>query len=115
MSWITSRWRSATVLVLAVAAVAVPAWASSGGGEEATAPPPLDRAQLDRSLQCMADHGYGIGAPTEGGGAVISREQAQSEEFHRAASACELPPPPTDAQIHEMACGDDAARRDDAD
>jgi len=144
MSWIKSRWQSAAILSLAVAAIAVPAWASSGGsgdvqqasepsssdsaGVSAAAVPsdegfpvksPEARQQLDDAIQCMTDKGFGT--PTGDGGVFIPRSETDSDEFKQAANDCGLPPPPTDAQIAQIAqrgCADDLARhlaREDGD
>jgi hypothetical protein len=137
MSWIKNRWQTVALLMLATAAIAVPAWASGGGGsvqpapepsgaegsvERAPAasqarqalplPPPLRREDLDQGLECMAERGFGMGSATHRGGVLIPRAETKTKRFRDAAKECELPPPPTDAQIHRMACGEDWARRD---
>jgi len=145
VSWIKSRWQAATLLTLVVAAIAVPAWASSdgsgeveraaepsdpdtgqvepapapsGASDEVALPSPITREQLDQALQCMADHGYGMGTatddggPDEGGALLIPRAETETDEFQQAAKECELPPPPTDAQIRQLGCADDQARRE---
>jgi hypothetical protein len=120
MNWIKRRWQGAVVLGLAVAAVAVPAWASSGGGGDvqgssrasssggdgiaaASVParardavpfaPPINRKQLDQAVRCMASHGFGMGKPS-GRGTLISRAETKTKAFRRAAKQCELPRPP---------------------
>ena len=134
MTWINNKGRSVPKLGLAVAAIAVPAWASSGGGGEVQRaseaagagasrvdlPPmtsgsddrvPLDpagRQQLDQAIQCMADRGFGGSQP--GGGAFIPRSETRTDAVKRAASQCQLPPPPTDAQIRHFGCADARAR-----
>jgi hypothetical protein len=128
---IKGRWQSATVLSLA-AAIAVPAWANSGGGGDvertskpsglreavqlapasarpgdavrALPPIPIRRKELDRSLQCMSDHGFGQGSATDHGGTFIPRSETKTREFRRAAKECKLPPPPTNAQIRQIGC-----------
>ena len=139
MRWIKNKWRSVAILGLAVAAIAVPAWASSGGGgevQQASEPAgsgasrvdlapmssgsgdrvPLDpagRQQLDQAIQCMADRGFGGSQP--GGGAFIPRSETGTDAFKRAASQCQLPPPPTDAQIRHFGCADGRARGEASD
>jgi hypothetical protein len=140
MSRIKSRWRTAALLMLVAAAIAVPARGSSGGNhdvqpaaepnhpqgsvEQAPAgsagrealplPPPVRREDLDQAIQCMADRGFGLGTPGQRRGVLIPRSETKTEKFREAAKECELPPPPTDAQIRKMACGDDRRRsRDD--
>ena len=136
MRWIKGRWQGAAVIGLAVAAVAVPAWASSGAGDvqraarasssdgdgvavasaaagardAVPAPPPVNRKQLDQAVRCMASHGFGMGGPN-GRGAFISRAETKTKAFRRAAKACQLPPPPSDAQIRRIGCPAGAARR----
>jgi hypothetical protein len=140
MSRIKSRWQTAALLILVAAAIAVPAWGSSGGsdgvqpaatpngsdrgsvaqaaaGSEArdgiAVRPRPTREQLDQALQCMANQGFGMGTTTHRGEVAISRFETKTQEFRDAAKRCELPPPPTDAQIRKMACGDLARRRRD--
>jgi hypothetical protein len=138
MRWIRNEWRSVAILALAVAAIAVPAWASSGGGGEVqqasdpadsgasrvdlapmpsgsgdwVALDPAGRQQLDQAVQCMADRGFGGSQPGggDGGGAFIPRSETGTDAFKRAASQCQLPPPPTDAQIRHFGCADARAR-----
>jgi hypothetical protein len=138
MRWIKNEWRSVAILGLAVAAIAVPAWASSGEGgdlwqaSEASGsgagqadssptpsgpddPVPLDsaaRQQLDQAIQCMADRGFGGPPPGGGDGVFIPRSETDTEAFKQAASQCQLPPPPTDAQIRQLGCADARARGD---
>jgi hypothetical protein len=146
MKWIKCKWQSVAILSLAVAAIAVPAWASSGGSgdvqqasepsgsdagqvDPAPAPSgsddtvPLDaaaRRQLDQAINCMADRGFGAppqdaGDPAEGGAVFIPRSETDTDAFQRAASDCQLPPPPTDVQIRQLACRDAQARDDRSD
>ena len=118
--------------VIAAVAIAVPALGSdpdvtaadepSGTSDEAyaapPAPPPMltaaDREQLDEAVQCMADKGFGAPTPDagdgEGRGLFISREEADDDAFRQAAEECELPPPPTDAQIRAIGCSDGVVR-----
>ena len=137
MSWIKNRWQSAALLMLAAAAIAVPAWGSSGGNGEVQRastpngsergsveraptgsgarqalplPPPLRREDLDRGLDCMAEHGFGMGSANDRGGVLIPRAETKTKRFRDAAKECELPAPPTDAQIRKMACGADRTR-----
>jgi hypothetical protein len=152
MSWIKSRWQTGVLLGLVVAAVAVPAWASSEGTgdvQQATGapkgdsgqvvpaasrapgrfpppgtrdvlplPPRPTREQLDQSLQCMSDHGFGMGA-ANGPGVFIPRSETKTREFRQAAKECELPRPPThaqiDAQIARIGCSAAHARREGGD
>jgi hypothetical protein len=88
--------------------------AASGGRAELPLPPPT-RAQLDRSVRCMADHGFGMGSANDRHGTFIPRAETQTPEFRRAAKDCELPPPPTDAQIARIGCAAAQARREGAD
>ena len=137
MRWIENKWRSVAILGLVVTAIAMPAWASSGGsgdvqqasesaGSDASrvdlAPTPsgldnrvqLDsaaRKQLDQAVQCMADRGLGAPSPGGGdGGMFIPRSETDTDAFKHAASECRLPPPPTDARIRQIACADAKAR-----
>jgi hypothetical protein len=136
MLWIKNKWRSVAILGLAVAAIAVPAWASSGGGgdvQQASEPAgsdasqvdlaptpsgsddrvPLDsaaRKQLDQAIQCMADRGFGAPPPDGHGSMFIPRSETDTDAFRHAASECRLPPPPTDAQIRQIGCADARAR-----
>jgi hypothetical protein len=117
------------LVAVGIAGIAVPAWA---GSEESSpdvdraaepAPPrgalalpgpsPEMRAQLDEGLQCMEEQGFGAPDP-EGDerGIFIPREEADSEAFREAAEECELPPPPTDAEIRAIGCAEDRAREE---
>jgi hypothetical protein len=140
MSWIKRKWQIAALLGLAVAAIAIPAWASSGGdvrraaepsgpdgvpvtagaaasgaSDESPMPSRPTRAQLDRALQCMTDHGFGMGAANDRRGVFISRAETKTRAFQRAAQDCGLPPPPTDAQISRIGCAASQARREGKD
>ena len=75
-------------------------------------PPRPTREQLDQALQCMSDHGFGMGTPLSRGGKLIPRSETKTQKFRQAAKECELPPPPTDAQIRQMACHAVKARRE---
>jgi hypothetical protein len=119
MSWIKNRWQTAALLMLAAAAIAVPAWGSSGGNDgaqravdpagfdpgrvkpalaiaggrdEIPLPPRPTREKLDQAIQCMADRGFG--APRGDGGFFISRSETETDEFQDAAKECKLPTPP---------------------
>jgi hypothetical protein len=119
MSWIKNRWQTGALLMLAAAAVAVPAWGSSGGNgevqraptpngpergsverapagsearDEIPLPPRPTREELDQAIQCMADRGFG--APRGDGGFFISRSETETDEFQDAAKECKLPTPP---------------------
>ena len=138
MSWNRNKWQAATLLTLAAAVIAVPAWGSGGGnGGVQPAPTPIrsdggsierapagsdardeiavpsrpTREQLDQALQCMANQGFGMGTATHRGEVAISRSETKTKAFRDAAQKCELPPPPTDAQIRKLACGADRGRR----
>jgi hypothetical protein len=135
-----SKWRSVAILGLAAAAIAVPAWASSGGGgdvQQASRPAgsdasrvelaptpfgsnrvaldPAARKHLDQAVQCMADRGFGAPPPGGGDGMFIPRSETDSDAFKHAASECRLPPPPTDAQIRHLGCADARARDEASD
>jgi len=55
------------------------------------------------------------GDPAEGGAVFIPRSETDTDAFKRAASDCQLPPPPTDAQIRQLGCTDAQARDDRSD
>ena len=108
--------------LLAAAALAIPALASSGDGDGEGGEPagfPADRAILDDALRCLNDRGFGTPTPddgVEGPGMFIPRSVADSSEFQEAADECGLPDPPTDAEIRDLGCSDARARdgrRDD--
>jgi hypothetical protein len=138
MKWIRNKWQSVAILGLAVAAITVPAWASSGGGGDVQLasepsgsdagqvdpaptpsgsddPVPLDsaaRQHLDQAIQCMADRGFGTPPPdsADGRAVLIPGSETDTDAFKQAASECRLPPPPTDAQIRQLGCADARAR-----
>jgi hypothetical protein len=132
VQWIKGKWQSAAIMSLAGAAIAVPAWASSAGGGDvqrvskpsglreavelapvsarpgdrvrALPPIPFTRKELDGSIHCMSDHGFGPGSGADHPGVFIPRSETKTREFRRAAKECELPPPPTKAQIRQIGC-----------
>jgi hypothetical protein len=119
------HWMLVTgLLVIGALGIAVPAWAEDDGdpgGLEAApvpAPPgaetiavpgPQAREDFDAAFECMAGKGYG--PPGEGeDNVVIPPSEIESAEFRAAAEECDLPPPPTDADIRALACDEDRAR-----
>jgi hypothetical protein len=116
VNWIKGKWQLAGLLTLVAAAIAVPAWASSGGdaqrasdaaasgssvapapdssGQDPLPITPVDRDQLDDAVQCMTNHGFGTA--TEDGGVFISGSETETDAFRYAADECGLPPRPTD-------------------
>jgi hypothetical protein len=113
------------LLVIGALGVAVPAWAeddtSEGteaadvpappGAERLVVPGPEAREELDAAIECMAEKGYG--PPGEGeDNVVIPPSEIESDEFRAAAEECDLPPPPTDADIRALACSEDLAREE---
>lgn len=124
-SW-TRRERGlgAGIVLMAVAAIAVPAWAADG--DEATVEPASDAAsegdvvmvagdgdpqgflaapsaeERRKIDQCMTERGFGPGTqvqdtdrlPAPDNGGDVVRAPAPSPEFMRAAEECGLPKPP---------------------
>jgi hypothetical protein len=100
-------------LILAAAAMALPALASDGGEGVEQAGFPADRELIDDALTCLDDRGFGTPTPddgVEGPGVFIPKAEAESDAFREAADDCGLPEPPTDAEIRDLACSDMTAR-----
>jgi hypothetical protein len=129
------KFRGIYVAVLAGAivgaAVGIPAWAASGGGDSggkgsadnlAPAPPPRGafglqmkgfpsaaemrraREQLDELASCMREHGADIpGVKTSRHGVSISVPRPQaSDVMRKAAKECGMPPPPSPHELFPL-------------